>query len=111
MRFSYDIDELAHHYRHYLDIMAYWDEILPGAVYAVDYEALIGDQEGQSRALLSACGLDWSDDVLRLYETARPVHTLSSAQVRQPIHARSVKLSDEYGSVLDPLARALGIID
>ncbi len=84
--YSYDLFELGHFYREYDALMRHWDEVLPGRVLRVDYEAMVENQERETRRLLDHCGLPFEESCLRFYETARAVNTASSEQVRQPIY-------------------------
>src|SRR5436305_7192579 len=40
---SYDFDDLAHYYTQYVDMLRYWDSVLPGRVHQLRYERL-GDK-------------------------------------------------------------------
>jgi tetratricopeptide (TPR) repeat protein len=84
--FSYDLFELGHYYIQYDKLMRWWSEALPGRVLRVDYERLVLDQETETRRLLEHCGLPFEAACLTFHETARPVHTASSEQVRTPIY-------------------------
>lgn len=106
--FGYDMTELGQFYRRYLDLMDYWQNLFPGWIFDSQYEELVADQEGKSRALLEHCGLDWREEVLDFHRSDRSVHTASIAQVRQPIYATSVGLSEKYGAGIAPLLDALG---
>ncbi len=77
--------------------MAHWHRVLPqGRILAVRYEEVVGDLEGQSRRILSHCGLDWNPRCLAFYETQRPVRTASATQVRRPIYDRAVGRGRAY---------------
>ncbi len=104
---SYDMAELGRYCRLYQDLMAHWHQVMPGVIYDIDYEKLVADQEGETRKLLAACGLDWSDACLDFFNTSRPVRTASIAQVRQPIYNKSVGIAERYGAALEPLLKAL----
>lgn len=106
LRYSYDLDELAGYCRRYQQIMAFWDELLPGRIYHHDYDAMISNQEGQTRALIDACGLEWSDACLSFHKNKQSVKTASVMQVRQPLYKKSSGLSARYGAALDPLREA-----
>lgn len=108
-RFGYDLEELGHYYRCYEDMMAHWHDVLPGFVYDIHYEALVADQEAETRRLLQWCELDWSDDCLNFFKTDRPVHTASVAQVRKPLYSSSISQAQKYGDALQPLFNALGM--
>jgi hypothetical protein len=98
--FTYDTLELAEFYRCYIDIMAHWNEVLPGQVLDVHYEDTVTDLEAQVRRILDFCGLDFEESCLHYYETARPVKTASSEQVRQPIYTSALGLWKKYGDNL-----------
>ncbi len=83
--FTYGVDDIARHYRTYLDLMRHWDEVLPGRVLRVQYEDLVEDLEGGVRRMLEHCGLPFEPACLAFHETRRSVRTPSSEQVRQPI--------------------------
>ncbi len=106
--YSYDLEDLGHYYRLYLDLMDYWQEVFPGKIYPLGYEALVTDPKQQIADLLEHCDLPWNDACMQSHETRRTVRTASNAQVIQPIHQRSVKLSQRYASELQPLIEALG---
>lgn len=108
LAWSYDMKHLGAYYRLYDDLMAHWQRVLPHKIFTVQYEQMVAEQEAGSRALLTHCGLDWDDKVLQFHKTARPVHTASIAQVRQPIYKSSVGAADRYGDRLAPLWQALG---
>lgn len=87
--FAYGADHLLAYHRDYLDIMDFWDALLPGRVTHIDYEAITEDQEGQTRAILDFCGLDWEPGVLDFHKNKRAVNTVSAMQVRQKIYKGS----------------------
>lgn len=105
--YGYDMAELGHYYRHYEDLMHYWDEVLPTKPINVVYEDLVADTRAESQHLLAALGLDWSESCEKFYETKRSVLTASVAQVRRPIYNSSVGSAARFGAALDPLRRAL----
>lgn len=84
--YSYDLLELGHFYVAYDRLMQHWQTVLPDRVLRVDYEAMVQDQEAQTRRLLAYCGLSFSPACLRFHETARAINTASSEQVRQPLY-------------------------
>jgi tetratricopeptide (TPR) repeat protein len=106
--FSYDLAELGRYYRDYLALMTHFQQVLPGRVLRVVYEDLVEDTEGQVRRLLDHCGLAFEPGCLAFYETERPVHTVSSEQVRQPIYREGLDLWRRYEPWLGPLKTALG---
>lgn len=105
--YAYDLAEIGHYHRLYQHLMAHWHRVLPGFVHDVSYEALVSDQEGETRRLLEVCGLDFRAECLEFFKTERPVHTASADQVRKPISATSVGIAARYGDALKPLLAAL----
>ena len=95
-------------YRDYVDLMAHFDEVLPGRVHRVFYENMVEDTESEVRRLLDYCGLPFESGCLRFFENERPVRTASSEQVRQPIYRGGLDQWRHYESWLGPLEKALG---
>jgi tetratricopeptide (TPR) repeat protein len=106
--FTYDLTELGRYYRDYVELMAHFDDVLPGRVHRVHYERMVADTEGEIRRLLAYCGLPFEEACLRFNETERAVRTASSEQVRQPIFTDAVEQWRNYEQWLQPLREALG---
>jgi hypothetical protein len=107
--YTYDLAELGRYYRLYDGLMAHWRRVIPATVMLeVRYEDVVGDLEGQTRRILTHCGLDWDDRCLDFHLTDRPVRTASATQVRQPIYDRSIGRWRSYAPFLEPLFAALG---
>jgi tetratricopeptide (TPR) repeat protein len=106
--FTYGVDDIARHYRAYLDLMRHWDEVLPGRVLRVGYEDVVEDLEGGVQRLLEHCGLPFEPTCLTFHETQRSVRTPSSEQVRQPIGREGLEQWRRYAPWLAPLRDALG---
>ena len=105
--FSYDLGDLGRYYLAYRGLMEHWRRVLPGRFLEVEYEALVGDQEGVSRGLIEHCGLEWEDACLAFDRNPSPSLTASAAQARQPIYSRSVGLWKRYADQLAPLSGML----
>ena len=106
--FSYDLFELGRYYRDYAELMAHFDEVLPGRVHRVIYERIVDDTETEVRRLLDYCGLPFESSCLRFYENERAVRTASSEQVRQPIYREGLDHWRHFEPWLGPLKEALG---
>jgi tetratricopeptide (TPR) repeat protein len=106
--FTYDLTDLGHYYRGYVELMAHFDAVLPGKVHRVVYEKMIADPEGETRRLLDYCGLPFEEACLRFHENDRAVRTASSEQVRRPIFTEAQDHWRNYESWLEPLKSALG---
>lgn len=112
--FSYDLDELAEYYIAYRQTMRHWHEVMPGRILDVHYEDLVTDAENQSRRIYDWCGLDWSPEVMDAPIEKIVFATASAAQVREPVHSRSIGSAGRYRQQLAPLAAKLaasGLID
>lgn len=106
--YSRDLRTLGLYYREYDRLVRHWTETLDLKIFELNYEDMIADQEGMSRALIGFLELDWDDACLAFHETKRSVRTLSRWQVRQPIYTTSVKRWKRYDAHLGPLKEALG---
>jgi predicted Zn-dependent protease len=106
--FSYSLEDIGRYYRDYVDLMAHFDEVLPGRVHRVNYESMIENTEAEVRRLLDYCALPFEEGCLRFYENDRAVRTASSQQVRKPIFREGVDQWRHYEPWLGPLKQALG---
>jgi Flp pilus assembly protein TadD len=109
VHFSYDLDEMADHYRDYERLAGFWLTRYPGQVLDFPYEALLQQPEARIRRLLAFCDLPFDPACLEPHRTKREVlSTASAAQVREPIHgdtARSKPYLDLLQTLRDRLAR------
>ncbi len=105
--YAYDLQKLARYYALHERIMTHWRRVVPLPVHEIVYEDLIADQEKHSRDLIDFCGLEWDDQCLRFFDTARKVNTASMWQVRQPIYDSSVGRWRNYERHLGPLIDGL----
>lgn len=105
--FSYDLDELAEYYIAYNRMMRHWHQVMPGKILDVSYEALVTDTEAQARRIYDWCGLDWTPAALQVPASKDVYATASAAQVREPVHTRSVNSSRRHCKKLSPLLEKL----
>ena len=102
--YATDLDDLAHQYRLYRQLMQHWRGLLPReAILEVSYEALVAEPDSWSRRLVEFLGLPWDARCLEFAATRRSVVTASKWQVRQQINAASVGRWRNYASHLGPL--------
>ncbi len=94
--FGYDLRDIGFELACYERLMAHWRRVLPVEVHAVRYEALVADPEPVSRALIAHADLAWDPRCLAFHRSARPVHTASNWQVRQPLYRRAVERWRHY---------------
>ncbi|MES2032597.1 MAG: sulfotransferase, partial [Pseudomonadota bacterium] len=103
--YAYGLEDTAAYVAGFEALADRWAAVLPRDRYTeLRYEALVADQEGETRRLLAHCGLDWDPATLAFHENAAPVATPSALQVRQPIHAGSVGRWRRLGDALEPMA-------
>lgn len=102
--YSYDLMDTARYYARFDRLMALWERLWPGRVLQLSYEALVTDQETQTRRLLAHCGLEWDEACLAFHENSAPVATPSAAQVRRPLNADGVGKWRVHEDALRPVA-------
>jgi len=106
--YSCNLTKLGAYYRQYERIMEHWHSVLPPSVMIdIDYEALVLDQEVESRRLVEFIGLEWDEVCLAFYEKKRYVRTASDLQVKKPIYTSSIGRWKNYQKHLRPLEKEL----
>ncbi len=105
--FTYGLDDIAHYYRRYVELMDFWDEALPGKVLRVQHEEVVEDLDGAVRRMLDFCGLAFEPQCLEFHKTERSVRTASSEQVRRPIYKEGLDQWRNFEPWLSPLKQAL----
>jgi hypothetical protein len=105
--FTYGIGDIAHYYRRYVELMAFWDEVLPGKILRVRHEEVVEDLAGNVRRILDFCGLPFEEGCLEFHKTERSVRTASSEQVRRPIFSDGLEQWRNFEPWLSPLKQAL----
>jgi len=102
LAWSYDLDHIGNYYVQYHRLMDHWRKVLTVPVMDLHYESLVKDPERWSRELIGFLGLEWDPACLEFYRQRRVVNTASYAQVREPIHTRSVNRHEHYAGLLEP---------
>lgn len=105
--FSYDQGDLGRYYGAYARLMDHWRKLHPEAFLDLAYEDLVVAQETTTRRLLEFCGLGFHPACLDFHANTSPTSTASAAQVREPMHARSVNAARREGVRLERLREAL----
>jgi tetratricopeptide (TPR) repeat protein len=104
--YSYDILELAEHYKLYAKIMQFWKEQIPESLLEISYESLVNNPDFQAERIRKFCGFKpkkHTEPQNANYLTS----TLSAAQVRAPIHNKNINAWRRYETQLKPLYDAL----
>ncbi|MHB8477102.1 MAG: tetratricopeptide repeat-containing sulfotransferase family protein [Steroidobacteraceae bacterium] len=107
-QFTYSIDDIARYYRMYVELMAHFDEVLPGRMLRIQHEDVVDNLEANVRRILEYCELEFEPGCVEFYRTERTVHSASSEQVRRPIYREGVDQWRHYEPWLGPLKEALG---
>ncbi|HEX5418611.1 MAG TPA: sulfotransferase, partial [Gammaproteobacteria bacterium] len=106
-RYAFDLNDTADYYVSFHRLIEHWERELPGAVLQVQYERLVTDAAGETRRMLDFCGLQWEDACLEFHANPAPVATASAAQVREPLHSRSIGRWQCYARKLDGVRERL----
>lgn len=102
-RYAYTLDDVGRYYVGYTRLMNHWRSILGSRLIEVSYEALVSDQEGETRSLLGQLGLEFEDACLNFEKNTAASSTASAVQVREKMHSRSVDRWRHFERQLQPL--------
>ncbi len=105
--YSYDLLDCGRYYTQFDRLMRHWREVMPGAIYELEYEALVENPEQVSRELLAYCELPWEEQCLEFHQRTSSVATASAVQVRHNIYQSSVNRWRRYGDSMQPLYELL----
>ncbi len=106
-QFTFDLGDLGRVFAAYADLMAHWNELMPGPILEQRYETLIISTDESIAALFAAIGLAAPSEIQTTKSEEHNIRTSSLWQARQPIYATSVKRWKNYERHLGPLFRAL----
>jgi tetratricopeptide (TPR) repeat protein len=101
--YSHDLIDTARYFVRFDQLMAFWEELFPSRVLQLGYEALVADQESESRRLFAHCGLEWTDAALDFHTNTAAVATPSAAQVRRPMYSDAVDRWRRHEVALAPV--------
>jgi tetratricopeptide (TPR) repeat protein len=119
---TYEMTDLERAARHYDAVMRLVDlhlAVLPLPVHVMDYESLIGDFDGTTRALAEFIGVPWTEAAREFSRTAaaREVRTVSAPQVRRGLF-EGTRQWERYREqlapalpILEPWIRKFGYAD
>ncbi|HTT85038.1 MAG TPA: sulfotransferase [Rhizomicrobium sp.] len=107
---STNLRDIGRSYVDYVELMAFFDQLLPGRAHRIIYEHLVDDPEREVRRLLDHIGLPFEEQCLRFHENRRFVATLSQEQVRTPLYRTGREQWRHYEPWLDPLKEELGYV-
>ena len=104
---SSSLSDMGNAYVDYVRLMDHFDEVAPGLIHHVRYEALVDDPEAEVRGVLDYLDLPWDPAVLSFHESGRTVRTPSAEQVRRPLNRQGMDAWKAYEPWLTPLVEAL----
>ncbi|MEO5937406.1 MAG: sulfotransferase [Sphingomonas sp.] len=103
---SYDLADIAHHFRLEDELMAFWKAQLGDRLLVVPYRELVEEPAAWTARLLAHCGLEEEAAAYTPHLTERVVATASSLQVRRPINRDGLNVAEPYRSHLQPFIDA-----
>lgn len=106
LEWSYDLADIAFHFRLVEHLLSQWREILGDRLLIVPFEGLVTEPERWTRRLLAHCGLPEEPAVFAPHENRHPVTTSSVMQVRQPINRQGIGSAEPYRRFLQPFVDA-----
>lgn len=105
--YSYDMLEVANHYRNYSRLMKHWHKIAPGRILDVHYEHLVTQPEVEASRVQEYLGLPEVEGVTDILANKRITTTASTLQLRQPIHSKNMGGWKRYETQLEPMRLAM----
>jgi hypothetical protein len=105
--YAHDLADLGWTIAQRARVMAHWRAVLPNPILTLALQDWVRDFDGTLARLLAHLDLPPDPACARFYEVDREVRTVSSAQVRQPIHARGLGRWRPYAAELAPLIAEL----
>ena len=106
MPWSYDLEDIAYHFRLEDRLLAQWQPILGDRLLTVPLEALVADPDGWIRRILAHCGLTEEPQAFEPHRNRRPVATASMMQVRRPINRDGIGSAEPYRPLMRPFLEA-----
>lgn len=105
MRHFLTLDDTAAYYAAVMDIGIASLKRMPEQALQLHYEALVEDTEAETRRLCGFMGVEWRDELLRFYDTAkrRQVLSVSYHQVVQPVYQTARGRWRHYVRHLEPV--------
>ena len=73
----------------------------------MQYEDLVTTPETEARRIYAWCQLEWNDAALDPPKAGQVFATASAAQVREPVHLRSIHSSRRYSNQLSSVRDTL----
>ena len=104
--YATDLDDIAHYYAVFLQLMDSWRERYPERILDIAYEQLVLEPEEQSQRLAGFCGLTWRPGCLDVHRRRSASITFSELQVREPINDKGIGRWRNYDEAMQPFVAA-----
>jgi tetratricopeptide (TPR) repeat protein len=105
--YAHDLGDLGWTIARRARLMDHWRAVLPNPILTLALHEWVRDFDGTLARVLKHLDLPPDPACARFYDSDREVRTVSSAQVRQPIHARGLGRWRAYAAELAPLIAEL----
>ncbi len=94
--FGHDPDDISTYFALYQNLMAFWEEQMPGRIFHVDYEQLTENPNTEIPAILKALDMPVQHTCLSPEKSDHTINTFSSMQARKPIYTGSSEIWRNY---------------
>lgn len=105
--YAHRLETLGQHYRHYLELMNFWDSLPWVRMYDQVYEAVVREAENETGKMLDFLELPFDARCLEFHKLSRRIRTPSASRVRNPIDSSSIGRWKHYEMHLTSLVEAL----
>lgn len=100
---GYRLEDAAHQLGSVARLVVRYREIIAPDLHDFGYERFVADQAGETDRLMTHLGLSSEPAQLRFHDNRRHAPTPSYAQVREPLHDRSIGRWKNYRAQLEPI--------
>lgn len=94
--YSSSLDEISAFYDQHLDLLHFWQGLYCDDIKVVDYEDLVTNTANVITDIQSFLNVEHNNDYQKFYQTRQLVSTASMAQVRKPLHEKSLNRAEPY---------------
>ncbi len=103
--YAFDLGQIFQMYQLHDQAMGPYQQRYPTQIFTSNYDDLVREPAERIPELVAFVGLPWTEHYLHPETSQRLVRTASAVQVRQPIHARSVRGWTRYETELQLVAQ------
>ena len=101
LNWTFSQKEIANYYNQYLDLMSFWEKIIPNYIYNVKYENIVNNKEYEIKKLVNFCNLEWDPSCLNHgANKITIIRTASIGQARKSIYSNSLNTYKNFENSL-----------